>query len=135
MLELGQGFAFVGRQHHLKVDDDDFFIDLLFYHLKLHCYVVIELKARKFDPGDLGKLNFYVSAVDEIIKSEKDNPTIGLILCKGKNEVVAEYSLQGYKSPIGIAEYTLSKMIPEEIKSELPSIEEIEEKLQEIDNK
>jgi len=133
LLELGHGFAFVSRQHHLSVGGDDFFIDLLFYHLKLHCYVVVELKARRLKPEDVGQLNFYVSAVDDMIKSEKDNPTIGLILCKGKSEVVAEYSLQGYKSPTGIAEYTLSEMIPEKIKSELPSIEEIEEKLQDID--
>jgi len=132
LLELGQGFAFVGKQYHLKVSDKDFFIDLLFYHIKLHCYVVVELKAKEFDPGDLGQLNFYVAAVDGQIKSEKDNPTIGLLLCKEKNQVVAEYSLQGYKSPISIAEYSFSELIPENIKSNLPSIKEIEDKLHEL---
>lgn len=132
LLELGEGFAFIDRQYHLKVSDKDFFIDLLFYHTKLHCYVVVELKAGKFEPGQLGALGFYVAAIDGEVKSEKDNPTIGLLLCKEKNEVVAEYSLKGYKSPIAISEYTLSEMIPEEIKSRLPSIEEIEEKMLEL---
>ncbi len=129
LLELGAGFAFVGRQVHLDVGGDDFFIDLLFYHLKLRCYVVIELKAEKFKPEHLGQLGFYLSAVDRQIKSEHDGPTIGLLLCKSKNKVVAEYALGDKTQPMGIAEYKLLESLPAELQTGLPSIEQIEREL------
>jgi predicted nuclease of restriction endonuclease-like (RecB) superfamily len=129
LLELGQGFAFVGKQYHLKVGGSDFYTDLLFYHTKLHCYVVVELKARAFEPGDPAQLNFYINVINDQLKTENDNETIGILLCKGKNEVVAEYALKGYARPIGVADYELSKAIPADLKSTLPSIEEIENEL------
>ncbi len=126
LLELGAGFAFVGRQVLLEVGGDDFFIDLLFYHLKLRCYVVIELKAGKFKPEHLGQLGFYLTAVDRQVKGEQDNPTIGLLLCKSKNKVVAEYALGDKSQPMGIAEYKLVESLPAELQTSLPSIEQIE---------
>lgn len=129
LLELGAGFAFVGRQVHLEVGGEDFFIDLLFYHLKLRCYVVIELKAGAFKPEHAGQLSFYLSAVDLQMKAEQDNPTIGLLLCKSKNKVVAEYSLRDSSKPIGVAEYQLIEALPAELQTSLPSIEEIEQAL------
>ena len=129
LLELGAGFAFVGRQVLLEVGDDDFFIDLLFYHLKLRCYVVIELKAGKFKPEHLGQLGFYLTAMDHQVKAEQDNPTIGLLLCKSKNEVVAEYALGDKSQPMGIAEYKLTQSLPAELQTSLPSIEQIEREL------
>ncbi len=126
LLELGKGFAFIGKQYHLEVGEKDYYIDLLFYHTKLRCYIVIELKATGFKPEYAGKLNFYLSAVDEILKTENENPTIGILLCKERDRVEAEYALRGMSKPIGIAEYKLSKAIPKDIKSELPTIEEIE---------
>jgi predicted nuclease of restriction endonuclease-like (RecB) superfamily len=126
LLELGAGFAYVGRQVLLNVGGDDFFIDLLFYHLKLRCYVVIELKAGKFQPEHLGQLSFYLTAVDRQVKGEHDNPTIGLLLCKTQNKVVAEYALGDKTQPIGIAEYRLAESLPEELQTSLPSIAEIE---------
>lgn len=129
LLELGQGFAFVGKQYHLKVGGSDFYIDLLFYHTKLHCYVVVELKARAFEPGDPAQLNFYINVINDTLKTEHDHETIGILLCKGKNEVLAEYALKGYARPIGVADYELSKAIPNDLKSTLPSIEEIENEL------
>ncbi|MFF7062134.1 PDDEXK nuclease domain-containing protein [Pseudomonas sp. NPDC008258] len=129
LLELGAGFAFVGRQVHLEVGGDDFYIDLLFYHLKLRCYVVIELKTEKFKPEHLGQLSFYLTAVDLQMKLEQDNPTIGLLLCKGKNKVVAEYALRGKAQPIGVAEFQLISALPEELQASLPSIEQIEQEL------
>ena len=131
LLELGQGFAFVGRQVHLEVGGDDFYIDMLFYHLKLRCYVVIELKATDFEPGYVSQLSMYQNIVDDILCNENDNKTIGLLLVKGKNETVVKYSLAGYKNPIGVAEWQnqLAEIIPEEIKSSLPSIEDIEKEL------
>ncbi len=129
LLELGAGFAFVGRQVLLEVGGDDFFIDLLFYHLKLRCYVVIELKAGKFKPEHLGQLSFYLTAVDRQVKSEQDNPTIGLLLCKSKNKVVAEYALGDKSQPMGIAEYKLIESLPAELQTSLPSIEQIEREL------
>ncbi len=128
LLEMGNGFAFVGRQYHISVDGDDYFIDILMYHLKLHCYVVIELKAVEFIPEFVSKLNFYVSAVDEQIKTEKENPTIGLLLCRTKNNTKAEYTLRGVTQPLGIAQYQTEKLLSE-IKSTLPTIEELEEGL------
>ncbi|HED36748.1 MAG TPA: DUF1016 domain-containing protein [Ignavibacteria bacterium] len=126
LLELGKGFAFIGRQYPIEVGNKDYFIDLLFYHTKLRCYVVIELKAKGFKPEYAGKLNFYLSAVDESLKMPNDNPTIGMLLCKERDKIEAEYALRGMSQPIGIAEFKLSKVIPKEIKSELPTIEEIE---------
>ena len=132
LLELGQGFAFVGRQVHLEVGGDDFYIDLLFYHLKLRCYVVIELKACDFEPGFISQLNMYQNVVNDILRHPSDNPTIGLLLVKGKNQTVVEYSLAGYQNPIGVAEWKnqMVKALPEELKSSLPSIEEIEKELE-----
>lgn len=130
LLEMGAGFAFVGRQVPLEVGGDDFFIDLLFYHLKLRCYVVIELKASKFKPEHLGQLGFYLTAIDAEIKNEQDNPTIGLLLCKSKNKVVAEYALRDNTQPLGIAEYKLLKDLPEPLQTNLPTIEQIERELE-----
>ena len=129
LLELGAGFAFVGRQVLLDVGGDEFFIDLLFYHLKLRCYVVIELKGGKFKPEHLGQLSFYLTAVDEQIKHPQDNPTIGLLLCKSKNKVVAEYALRQNTQPLGVAEYKLIESLPPELATDLPSIEQIEQEL------
>ncbi len=129
LLELGAGFAFVGRQVLLEVGDEDFFIDLLFYHLKLRCYVVLELKAGKFKPEHLGQLGFYLTAVDRQVKTEQDNPTIGLLLCKSRNKVVAEYALGDKSQPMGIAEYKLAQSLPTDLETSLPSIEQIEREL------
>ena len=129
LLELGAGFAFVGRQVLLDVGGDEFFIDLLFYHLKLRCYVVIELKGGKFKPEHLGQLGFYLTAVDRQVKSEHDNPTIGLLLCKSKNKIVAEYALGDKTQPMGIAEYKLLESLPAELQTSLPSMEQIENEL------
>lgn len=132
LLELGRGFAFIGRQVHFEIGEADFYADLLFYHTKLHCYVVVELKARPFEPGDASQLNFYVNVVNDKIKSTEDNDTIGLLLCKGKNEIVAEYALKGYSSAIGISDYQISKAVPEELKSSLPQIEDLENEFKDI---
>jgi predicted nuclease of restriction endonuclease-like (RecB) superfamily len=130
LLELGAGFAFVGKQVPLEVGGDDFYIDLLFYHLKLRCYVVIELKAGDFKPEHLGQLGFYLTAVDRQIKTEQDQPTIGLLLCKSKNKVVAEYALGDKIQPMSIAEYKLEHALPETLSTSLPTIEQIERELQ-----
>jgi len=129
LIELGAGFAYVGRQVPLEVGGDDFFIDLLFYHLKLRCYVVVELKAGAFKPEHLGQLSFYLTAVDMQVKSEHDAPTIGLLLCKSKNKVVAEYALRDNAKPMGVAEYQLIEALPAELQLDLPSIEQIEQEL------
>jgi len=129
LLELGAGFAFVGRQVLLDVGGDEFFIDLLFYHLKLRCYVVIELKGGKFKPEHLGQLGFYLTAVDAQVKHPQDGPTIGLLLCKSKNKVVAEYALRDKAQPLGVAEYQLLESLPPELQTSLPSIEQIEREL------
>lgn len=130
LLELGAGFAFVGRQVLLHVGDQDFYIDLLFYHLKLRCYVVVELKAGVFKPEYAGQLSFYLSAVDEEMKQADDNPTVGILLCKKKDKVVAEYALRGIDKPMGVAEYRLTEAIPADLRGSLPSIEELEAALQ-----
>lgn len=130
LLELGTGFAFVGRQVHLEVAGDDFFIDLLFYHLKLRCYIVIELKAVDFIPEHAGKLSFYLTAVDRQVKAEHDNPTIGLLLCRRQNRLVAEYALSAISQPIGVAEYLLTQSIPPELQGSLPTVEQLEAELQ-----
>ncbi len=131
LLELGTGFSYLGRQIHLHVGESDFYMDLLFYHVRLHCYVVVELKTEKFKPEFAGKLNFYVTAVNKQMKTEKDNPTIGILICKDKDDVVAEYALDDISQPIGIAEYELTKVLREEFKSSLPTVEEIESELSE----
>jgi predicted nuclease of restriction endonuclease-like (RecB) superfamily len=131
LLELGAGFAFLGRQYHLAVSDQDFYIDLLFYHTKLHCYVVVELKSGNFKPEYVGKVNFYCSAVDDILRHELDNPTIGLILCQTNDRIIAEYTLKKVNTPIGVSEYELTRALPENLKSSLPTIEELEDRLEE----
>jgi predicted nuclease of restriction endonuclease-like (RecB) superfamily len=133
LLELGAGFAFVGRQVHIEVGGDDFFIDLLFYHLKLRCYVVVELKTGAFKPEHTGQLGFYLSAVDSQVKAEEDNPTIGLLLCRTQNRVVAEYALRDSNKPIGVAEYQLLESLPKELQTSLPSIEQIERELGDVE--
>jgi predicted nuclease of restriction endonuclease-like (RecB) superfamily len=132
LLELGAGFAFVGNQYHLEIGGQDFYLDLLFYHVKLHCYVVIELKAREFMPEDAGKLSFYLAAVDGELKTQGDNPTIGLMLCKTKNSIIAEYALSNISAPLGVSEYQLTESLPAELQNVLPSIEELEQALGEV---
>lgn len=130
LLELGSGFSYVGRQYPLEIGGEEFYVDLLFYHLKLRCFVVIELKAGKFIPEYAGKLNFYLNAVDGNLKHQQDQPTIGMLICKEKNKVVAEYALKGLEKPIGVSEYHLTKAVPTNFMGSLPSIEEIENNLQ-----
>ena len=132
LIELGSGFAFVGRQYKLEIGDDEFYIDLLFYHLKLRCFIVVELKKGKFKPEYSGQVNFYCSAIDGILAQKDDKPTIELILCQEKNEIVAEYSLRNMTQPIGISEYQLTEVLPKEFESSLPTIEEIEQELKQI---
>ena len=126
LLELGTGFAYIGKQVPLQVGQRDFYLDLLFYHTQLHCYVVIELKATDFEPEHTGKLNFYIKAVDEIKRKKQDKPTIGILLCKNKDKLVAEYALSDINKPIAVSEYKLTHILPDDLKSSLPSIEEIE---------
>jgi len=129
LLELGAGFAFVGRQQRIEVGGDEFFIDLLFYHVRLKRYVVVELKAGAFSPEHAGQLNFYLAAVDAQLKAPDDNPTIGLLLCKTKNQLVAEYALSGMAKPMGVAEYQLLRALPEPLDTSLPTVEQLEEEL------
>ena len=129
LLEMGNGFAFVARQKHFQIGNSDFYADLILYNIKLHAYVVVELKATPFKPEYAGQLNFYINVVDDKLRGENDNKTIGLLLCKGKDEIVAQYALTGYDQPIGISDYQLSKAVPENLKSALPSIEQVEEEL------
>ena len=129
LLELGAGFAYIGRQVPLQVGERDFFLDLLFYHARLHCYVVVELKTVDFEPEHAGKLNFYIKAVDEQLRQEGDLPTIGLLLCKGRDKLVAEYALSDIHKPIGVSEYQITQLLPDEFKSSLPTVEEIEAEL------
>jgi predicted nuclease of restriction endonuclease-like (RecB) superfamily len=132
LLELGVGFAFVGSQYHLEIDGDDYYIDLLFYHLKLRCYVVIDLKVKEFQPEFSGKMSFYVSAVDDLLRHPDDNPTIGIILCKGKKKIAAEYALRDVNKPIGISSYQLRDSLPEALQGNLPTIEQLEVELQTV---
>jgi hypothetical protein len=129
LLELGKGFAFVGKQYHLEVADNDYYIDLLFYHVVLKSYVVIELKNTRFIPEYAGKLNFYLSAVDSIIKLDDDKPTIGILLCRDKNNIEAEFALRDINKPMGISEFQLTEILPDNLKSSLPTIEELEQSL------
>lgn len=131
LLELGKGFAFVGKQYKIEISETDYFIDLLFYHLELRCYVVIELKAGKFKPEYAGKLNFYLSAVDTQIRKSNDKASIGILLCTKKDKIEAEYALRDINKPMGISEYSLTQAIPDEMKTQLPSIEELENDLNE----
>jgi predicted nuclease of restriction endonuclease-like (RecB) superfamily len=126
LLELGAGFAYVGRQKCLQVGERDFFIDLLFYHTKLYCYVVIELKTGEFEPEHAGKLNFYLKAVDEQLRSDRDEPSIGILLCKSRDRIVVEYALSDIRKPMGVSEYQLFRVLPDNLKPSLPSIEELE---------
>ena len=129
----GTGFAFIGNQYKLTVSDKEYFIDLLFYHLELRCYIVVELKAREFLPIDAGQLNFYLSAVDDILRKDGDNPTIGIILCQYKDKLVAEYALKDINKPVGVSEYKLLQDIPEYLQSQLPKAEEIEQHIKYIE--
>jgi predicted nuclease of restriction endonuclease-like (RecB) superfamily len=131
LLELGQGFAFVGRQYHLEVGDEDFYLDLVFYHLRLRCFVVAEIKKGAFQAEYAGKMNFYLNLVDDVLRHEADAPSIGLILCQDRNRVVAEYALRGMNKPIGVSEYELTRSLPRELRSSLPTIEAIEAELAE----
>jgi predicted nuclease of restriction endonuclease-like (RecB) superfamily len=131
LLELGVGFAFVGNQYRVDVAGEEFYLDLLFYHVRLHCYVVIEIKAGKFKPEYAGKLNFYLSAVDDLLRTDGDAPSIGLILCQDKNRVLAEYALRDMTKPIGVSTYQLTQSLPENVRTSLPSIEQIEQELSE----
>ncbi len=133
LLELGIGFAFVGRQYHLEVGGEDYYIDLLFYHLRLRCYIVIELKIGEFQPEYAGKVNFYLSAVDDLLRHPDDRPSIGLILCKARNRVVAEYSLRDMSKPIGVSEYRLTEALPEDLENNLPDIQALEAELEKVD--
>ncbi len=132
LLELGKGFAFIGRQYHLEVAGNDYYIDLLFYHVTLKCYVVVELKNRKFIPEYAGKLNFYLSAVDSLLKRDDDQPTIGLLLCRDKNNIEVEFALRDMNKPMGVSEYTLVESLPDNLKGALPTVEEIESDLQQL---
>ena len=125
ILELGKGFAFVGSQYHLEIGGQDFFLDLLFYHLRLRCYIVIDLKIEEFKPEFAGKMNFYLSAVDDLLRRSEDQPSLGLILCKERNKLVVEYALRDMSKPMGVAEYRLTQALPERLKSELPTNEDL----------
>ena len=135
LLEMGNGFAFVAQQKHFEVGDSDFYTDLILYNIQLHAYVVVELKATPFKPEYMGQLNFYINVVDDTLRGEHDNKTIGLLLCNGGDKVVAQYALSGYNQPIGVSDYQLSKAIPENLKSTLPTVEEVEEELSKIVDK
>lgn len=132
MLELGVGFAFVGSQYHLEVGGEDFYLDLLFYHLKLRCYVVVELKIGEFRPEYVGKMNFYLSAADDLLRHEQDGPSIGLLLCRTQNKVIAEYALRGVDKPLGVSTYELAESLPAELRGSLPSVEELEKEMEKL---
>lgn len=129
ILELGKGFAFVGQQYHLEIAESDYYLDLLFYHIRLKCYVVIELKNTKFIPEYAGKLNFYLSAVDTLLKQDDDKPTIGILLCRDKNNIEAEFALRDINKPMGVSEFSLIEALPDDLRSSLPTVEEIENEL------
>ncbi|MCG9879714.1 MAG: PDDEXK nuclease domain-containing protein [Bacteroidia bacterium] len=135
LLELGKGFAFVGQQYHIEIANQDYYIDLLFYHIKLKCYVVIELKNTKFMPEYTGKINFYLSAVDTLLKQADDKPSIGILLCRDKNNIEAEFALRDIGKPIGVSEFSFTEILPEELKSSLPTIEELEEEFKNLSNR
>lgn len=126
LLELGKGFSLVGSQYHLEVGGQDYYLDLVFYHLKLRCFIIIDLKMGEFKPEDSGKMNFYLSAADDLLRYPTDQPTIGLVLCKSQNRVVAEYALRGLSQPIGVAEWQLTRALPAELRRSLPTTEELD---------
>ncbi|CAM4252864.1 Predicted nuclease of restriction endonuclease-like (RecB) superfamily, DUF1016 family [Pedobacter westerhofensis] len=134
LLELGKGFAFIGRQYHLVVGESDYYLDLLFYHTRLKCYTVVEIKNTAFIPEYVGKLNFYLSAVDSLIKQADDNPTIGILLCRDKNNIEAEFALRDINRPMGVSEFEITETLPDNLKSSLPTIEEIENELKSGEN-
>jgi len=129
LIELGKGFSFVGSQYHLEIGGEDFYLDLLFYHLRLRCFVVIELKTIEFRPEHAGKMNFYLSAVDDLLRQPGDNPSLGIILCKTKKHIIAEYALRGARKPIGVSEFRVTAELPASLKGSLPTIKELESKL------
>lgn len=133
LLELGKGFAFIGQQYHLEIAENDYYIDLLFYHIKLKCYVVVELKNTKFIPEYAGKINFYLSAVDTLLKQEDDKPSIGILLCRDKNNIEAEFALRDINKPIGVSEFNFTETLPDNLRSSLPTIEEIENEFKKLD--
>ena len=130
---MGAEFSFIGTQIPLEIDGEEYFLDVLFYHLKLRCFVVGEINAKKFKPTDVGQLIFYLAAVDDILRHSQDNPTIGILLCESRSKIIAEYALENINAPIGVSEYTLSKSLPKELKKNLSTIEEIEAELNVID--
>ncbi|WP_277601112.1 PDDEXK nuclease domain-containing protein [Pseudoflavitalea rhizosphaerae] len=132
LLELGKGFAFLGRQFPIKVGEKEYFIDLLFYHIRLRCFIVIELKVREFEPEYAGKMNFYLSVIDDLLKDASGQPTIGILLCKNKTSLEVEYALRGINKPIGVSEFTLTEALPEELKSSIPTVEEFEDEINRI---
>jgi YhcG PDDEXK nuclease domain len=132
LLELGIGFAFVGSQYHLELGGQDFYIDLLFYHLRLRCFVVIDLKVEEFKPEFSGKMNFYVAAVDDLLRQAEDKPTIGIILCKSKNQTIVEYALRDMNKPIGVSTYQSRETLPDNLQGNLPTIEEFEAELNNV---
>ena len=129
LLELGTGFAFLGSQYHLEFDEEDYFLDLLFYHVKLRCYIIIDLKSGKFKPEYAGKMNFYLAVVDDLLRHPQDNPSIGLILCKEKKALTVEYALRSTTTPIGVSEYRITEALPEEMRTSLPTVEQLEAEL------
>ena len=131
LLELGQGFAFVGNQYHLEVNGKDYYLDLLFYHYRLHCFVVIDLKVTEFKPEYAGKMNFYLSAVDDLLRSAGDAPTIGMVLCKNKDKTDVEYALRGMSQPLGVSSFELTAMLPKELEGVLPTVAQLEALLEE----
>ena len=134
LLELGKGFAFIGRQYHLPVGNKDYYLDLLFYHIRLRCFVVIELKAVEFEPEFAGKLNFYLSAADDLLKTESDQPTIGILLCKSKDKIEVEYALRDINKPIGVSEFTFTEVLPEELKTDIPTVKEFENEFSKMES-
>ena len=133
LLELGKGFAFVGKQYQMELGEKEYFIDLLFYHIPMQCYVVVELKNKDFEPEYAGKLNFYLTLIDKTLKRPTENPTIGILLCRGKNNLEVEYALQDIHKPMGVSEFKLGEILPDNLKSSLPSIEELEEELRKLE--
>ena len=133
LLELGKGFAFIGRQYHLEIAEKDYYLDLLFYHVVLKCYVVVELKNTRFIPEYAGKMNFYLSAVDSLLKTVEDKPTIGILLCRDKRSIEVEFALRDINKPMGVSEFQFTEVLPDDLKSSLPTIEEIERELLEED--
>lgn len=132
LLELGKGFSFLGRQFPIKVGEKEYFLDLLFYHIRLRCFVVINLKVKEFEPEYAGKMNFYLSAIDDLLKDASDQPSIGILLCKSKTSLEVEYTLRGINKPIGVSEFKLTEALPEELKSSIPAVEEFEEEINRV---